>query len=125
MIDIRDITPGKSYACKFKTTTMLDTMGRPAPNLSDVPLKGPGLYEGFGILMQRDTEKELVKLVDDKSKREFVVPFEDIWDVDEVEWQEQRIAYYGQQSAIYCPFGCCGCGIERPQKNGEAACGKP
>jgi len=88
MIDIRDITPGKSYACKFKTTTMLDTMGRPAPNLSDVPLKGPGLYEGFGILMQRDTEKELVKLVDDKSKREFVVPFEDIWDVDEVEWQE-------------------------------------
>jgi len=63
-------------------------MGRPAPNLSDVPLKGPGLYEGFGILMQRDTEKELVKLVDDKSKREFVVPFEDIWDVDEVEWQE-------------------------------------
>jgi hypothetical protein len=36
--------------------------------------------------MQRDTEKELVKLKDEKSSKEFVVPFSDIWDVDEVEW---------------------------------------
>ena len=45
---IADIEVGKSYACKFKVKTLLDEMGRPAPNLSDVPLKGEGWYEGFG-----------------------------------------------------------------------------
>jgi len=86
MYDIKNIVPGNSYACKFKVETMLDDLGRPAPNLSDVPLKGPGLYEGFGVLVQRDSEKELVVVKDEKSKKEFVVPFSDIWDVDDVEW---------------------------------------
>lgn len=85
-MDIREITPGNSYACKFKVKTMLDTLGRPAPNLSDTPLKGEGMYEGIGVLMQRDTEQELVMLKDEKSSKEFVVPFSDIWDVDEIEW---------------------------------------
>ena len=84
---IEDITPGKSYACKFKVETMLDTYGR-VPGLSDTPLKGVGTYEGLGVLIQRDTEKRLVKLKDEKSSKEFVVSFDDIWDVDEVEWQE-------------------------------------
>ena len=87
MIKIEDITPGKSYACKFKVETMLDTYGR-VPGLSDTPLKGVGTYEGLGVLIQRDTEKRLVKLKDEKSSKEFVVSFDDIWDVDEVEWQE-------------------------------------
>lgn len=86
MIDIKDIVPGNSYACKFKVETMLDTMGRPAPNLSDVPLKGPGMYESIGVLMQRDMDQRLVKLKDDKSSKEFVVSFDNIWDIDEVEW---------------------------------------
>lgn len=85
-MDIREITPGNSYACRFKVKTMLDTLGRPAPNLSDTPLKGEGMYEGIGVLMQRDTEQELVRLKDEKSSKEFVVPFSDIWDVDEIEW---------------------------------------
>ena len=88
MMDIKDITPGKSYACKFKVETMLDDLGRPAPNLSDVPLKGPGMYESLGVLIQRDSDKRLVKLQDEKSKKEFVVSFDDIWDVDEVEWTD-------------------------------------
>jgi len=88
MIDIREITPGKSYACKFKVETMLDTLGRPAPNLSDTPLKGPGIYEGVGVLMQRDMDQRLVKLKDEKSNKEFVCSFDDIWDVDEVIWQD-------------------------------------
>jgi len=87
MMKIEDITPGKSYACKFKVETMLDTYGR-VPGLSDTPLKGVGTYEGLGVLIQRDTEKRLVKLKDEKSSKEFVVSFDDIWDVDEVEWQE-------------------------------------
>lgn len=85
-MDIRDIEPGKSYACKFKTETMLDTYGR-IPGLSDTPLKGVGTYEGLGILIQRDSDQRLVKLQDEKSKKEFVVSFDDIWDVDEVEWE--------------------------------------
>ena len=87
MIKIEDITPGKSYACKFRVETMVDTFGR-IPGLSDTPLAGLKLYEGLGILVQRDSEKRLVKLQDEKSKKEFVISFDDIWDVDEVEWEE-------------------------------------
>ena len=86
MIKIEDVTPGKSYACKFKVKTMLDTFGRPAPNLSDQPLKGPGEYEGFGPITTRDMQSKHVKVLDEKSSKEFVVPFSDIWDVDDVEW---------------------------------------
>ena len=88
MIDIRDIEPGKSYACKFRTQTMLDTLGRPAPNLSDQPLAGVKTYEGLGILKARDLDSELVELIDEKSGKVFVCPFSDIWDVDDVEWVE-------------------------------------
>ena len=77
MIDIQDITPGESYACKFRVETMLDEFGRP-PGLSDTPLKGVGTYEGVGVLLQRDLDQRLVKLQDEKSKREFVVSFDDI-----------------------------------------------
>ena len=88
MIDIRDITPGESYAAHFRVETMLDVLGRPAPNLSDQPLKGPGEYTSFGFLKQRDTEKELVIIVDQATNREFVVKFEDLWDIDTVEVEE-------------------------------------
>ena len=67
---------------------MLDELGRPAPNLSDVPLKGPGVYESLGVIKIRDTEQQLVELEDTQTGRTFVVPWEDCWDVDTVEWQE-------------------------------------
>jgi hypothetical protein len=86
MIDIEDIIVGESYACKFRVKTMLDELGRPAPNLTDIPLDGVGIYEGIGILMTRDTEQRLVKLKDEKSSNEFVVSYDDIWDVDTVDW---------------------------------------
>ena len=85
-IEIENITPGNSYACKFRVETMLDALGRPAPNLSDQPLAGVEMYEGIGVLMQRDTDQRLVLLKDEKSSKEFVVSFDDIWDIDEVEW---------------------------------------
>lgn len=88
MIKIEDVVPGNSYACKFRVTTMLDDLGRPAPNLSDQPLKGPGEYEGLGVLVARDMNTRLVKLEDEKSKKEFVVSFDDIWDIDTVDWVE-------------------------------------
>ena len=85
---IQDIEVGGSYACKFRATCMLDALGRPAPNLSDVPLKGLGTYESLGIIKIRDTEQRLVELEDTKTNRTFVVPWEDCWDIDTVEWQE-------------------------------------
>lgn len=88
MIDIRDITPGESYACRFRVETMLDVLGRPAPNLSDQPLRGPGVYESFGFLKQRDTDQGLVIVIDQATKREFVVAFEDLWDIDTVEVEQ-------------------------------------
>lgn len=87
MIKIEDIEPGNSYACKFKVETMLDTMGRP-PGLSDTPLAGVKMYEGLGVLLARDTKQRLVELQDEKSKKKFVVSFDDIWDVDTIDWVE-------------------------------------
>ena len=89
MIKIEDIEVGKSYACKFKVETMLDTFGR-VPGFSDTPLKGPGMYEGVGVIQVRDTAGKRVQLKDEKSKKEFVVPFSQIWDVDEVEWVDNE-----------------------------------
>ncbi len=86
MIDILDIKEGESYACKFKVEVMLDMNDKPHPNLSDTPLKGPGVYEGLGIINVRDTKSQLVELQDEKSKKTFVVPFSDIWDIDTVDW---------------------------------------
>lgn len=88
MMKIEDIQVGESYAAKFRVKTMLDVMGRPAPNLSDQPLGGVKMYEGLGVIMQRDVKSRLVKVKDEKSEKEFVVSFDDIWDVDEVEWTD-------------------------------------
>tara|TARA_A100001035_G_scaffold274418_1_gene266362 strand:- start:1435 stop:1707 length:273 start_codon:yes stop_codon:yes gene_type:complete len=85
MIKIEDVKPGQSYACKFRVETMLDEFGR-IPGLSDTPLKGVGTYEGLGVLVSRDMNTRLVELEDEKSKKKFVVSFDDIWDIDTVEW---------------------------------------
>ena len=67
MIDIRDITPGKSYACKYR-----DLTGEPA----------------LAILLTRDTEQQLVRVRDIESGHEMTLPYSDIWDVDTVEWRD-------------------------------------
>ena len=86
MMKIEDIEVGKSYGCKFKVTTMLDDLGRPAPNLSDVPIKGPGEYEGFGVIQVRDLKSRLVELYDTTARKTFRVEFDKLWDIDEVEY---------------------------------------
>lgn len=86
MIDIEEVIPGNSYGCKFRVETMLDTLGRPAPNLSDIPLEGPGMYEGFGVIQVRDTKGRLVELYDTTARKMFTVSFDDIWDIDTVEF---------------------------------------
>ena len=87
---IEDVIMGKTYACKFKVETMLDTFGR-LPGLSDVPLRGPDLYEGFGTIKVRDMKTRLVRVVDEESRKEFVVSFDDIWDIDEAFYRENPL----------------------------------
>ena len=98
MIKIEDIKPGNSYAAKFKVETMLDTYGR-IPGLSDTPLKGVGTYEGLGGLLARDTDQRLVELQDEKSKKKFVVSFDDIWDVDTIDWVEPLESQDGTETS--------------------------
>jgi len=95
MYKIEDIIPGNSYGCKFKVTTMLDEFDRPA-GLSDTPLKGPGEYEGFGVLQARDLESRMVELYDTTARKMFVVSFDDIWDIDDVEWVD------GEEEDVGC-----------------------
>lgn len=88
MIDIKDVEIGMSYACKFRVETMLNVDGQPPgiPTFHSAKLKGPGLYESIGIIMQRDMDNKLVRLKDKESLKEFVISFDDIWDIDTVEW---------------------------------------
>ena len=93
MIDIRDITVGESYGCKFRVKNVpLDEFGRLGGmmSLADLPIAKYGDYEGFGFLKQRDTEQELVVVVDEKTDKEFVCAYDDIWDVDEVKLVEDE-----------------------------------
>jgi hypothetical protein len=48
-------------------------------------------YISLGILLQRDSEKRLVKVKDTESKKEFVVSFDDIWEVDEAEFNNEFV----------------------------------
>ena len=88
---IADIEVGKSYACKFKVKTLLDVLGTPAPNLSDQPLGGEGWYEGFGVIMQRDTIQKLVLIKDQKTSKEFPVEWENCFEIDDVEWVDPLV----------------------------------
>jgi len=83
-----DIVAGKSYACKFRVETMLDINEDPAPNLNQAALAGLGVYEGFGVVLQRDTTQEVVLIKCEDTRKEFVVEWTDCWDIDDVEWIE-------------------------------------
>jgi len=87
MTNIKDITTGKPWACKFKITKMLDQNGKPVKSGKlGVVYSGPGNYEGVGLIKFRDLKNSLVQLIDVETNIEFVVPFSDIWDVDTVEF---------------------------------------
>lgn len=89
-MELENCTPGTSWACKFRTTTFLDTNGLPI-RANDLQLGQshpgtPGVYTSIGLIKTRDLANGRVRLVDTKSDFEFVVDREDIWDIDTVEW---------------------------------------
>lgn len=84
-MNIDDLVPGETYACKFKVKTMLDKQGIPVTeNPKDIG--GPGFYEGFGIISVRDLEHRRVKVYDYNIDQTFSLEESQIWDIDEVEW---------------------------------------
>jgi len=87
MLTIKEIESGKSYACKFKCETMLNMDKLPVTS-TDSKLSGPGVYESVGIIQTRDTDNNLVRLIDIQTKKKFVIPFSDIWDIDTIDWIE-------------------------------------
>lgn len=88
-MNLKDLTTGQSWACKFKVTTFLDQGG----NVVDANLSvgekhpgSPGLYESLGIIKVRDVENNLVQVIDTKTQKEFCVDWENCWDPDTIEW---------------------------------------
>lgn len=86
MLKIDEVVEGKSYACKFRTNTLLDPAGNPIKEITTNGGDQFAEYVSFGIIQQRDLTNNLVKLLDETSKIEFIVPFDNIWDIDEIEW---------------------------------------
>lgn len=95
MIEIKDIEPGQSYACRFRVRTFVyadgtvaDTQrlqpGEPIPAGSR-----PGEYEGFGVITTRDVQNRLLRIWDTSLEREWTVSWADAWDCDTVQWQDE------------------------------------
>ena len=92
-MNLEDIKPGESWACKFKVVTFLDTDGSVIDKNVGVGEKHPGvpgIYESLGIIQVRDLDSNLVKLLDTKTNKEFCVNWEDCWDIDTIEWVEDE-----------------------------------
>jgi len=84
VIDIREVTPGKSYGCRFRVYLLVGDDDS-IPEVASEPSEDTEVYENIGYLKQRDLEQELVVVIDSTNGLEFVVPFKDIWDVDDIE----------------------------------------
>lgn len=92
-MEISDIEIGKSYACKFKVRTFVNKEGElvDTKNLSiGQAVDGePGWYESFGVISKRDVERRLVEVIEhENNDKEWVVSWDDCWDIDIVEWVE-------------------------------------
>lgn len=84
-MQLTDIIPGNTYACRFKTTTFVNKNGtavNASVNIGESHPGTPGEYQGVGIIQLRDTVNKLVKVYDTTCNQEFVVAFDACWDVD-------------------------------------------
>jgi len=80
-----DITTGQPWGCRYRVTKMLDKDGVPVKNLQvGQTAAGPGPVEGTAVIKTRDTEKELLELVDIDTQETHIVPYHDVWDIDTV-----------------------------------------
>lgn len=92
-MNIEDIEIGKSYACNFKVRTFINEDNEPVDTSKLKPgeqVPGmPGDYTGFGIIVTRDVKNRLLEIWDEPHQRNWVVAWDDVSNVDEVEWIEE------------------------------------
>lgn len=90
-MEIKDITVGESWGCRFRVRTFVDPEGKPV-STRNIPLGGkvpgePGTYEGWGVISKRDTQRRLVEIEDAEMQNQtWVVSWDDTWAVDRVEY---------------------------------------
>lgn len=73
---ISTIEEGKSYACRYKFDRVFTEDGC-VKTVSDT---------GFGVIRTRDHNQQLVEIVDPETGDTAIVPWENCWDIDEVNW---------------------------------------
>ncbi len=94
-MQMKDITPGESWGCKFKVRTFVDEQGQPV-STRNIPLGGkvpgtPGWYKGVGSIALRDVKNRMVEIVDHTiPNRKWTVSWDDCWDIDRVEYTEDK-----------------------------------
>lgn len=88
-----DLTAGQAWGCRFRTKTFCDEAGQPvrAQNLQlgQAHPGTPQIYEGIGVIAQRDLTNRRLIVVDVATQIDFVVEERDAWDYDTVEFKEE------------------------------------
>jgi hypothetical protein len=87
-MEISDIKAGRSYACYFRVTELVDSKGQPIVDRENQTAEKIVQRDVFGVIKTRDTYQQLVEVVDQETGKTHTVGWEDCWGVDEVEWRE-------------------------------------
>jgi predicted oxidoreductase len=78
-----DITPGETWACRYRTTRMLDANGKPVVNQKPGDTAaGPGEWESLGVILVRDRENRRLEIRDLHDSTTHIVDYGDAWDID-------------------------------------------
>lgn len=93
-MNIEDIPVGESWACRFRLQTFVDREGQPVAaqnlQLGQAHPGAPGEYTSIGVIQVRDLENRRVQLQCVETLQQFTVSFDDVWDVDRIEWTDQN-----------------------------------
>jgi len=87
-MEIEDIKAGRSYACYITVAELVDKEGEPLENATEGDAYAVRQREVFGVIKTRDTEKQLVEVIDTDTGKSYTVGWEDCRDIDEVEWRD-------------------------------------
>lgn len=83
-----DIEPGRSYACEYTRTLIVDSVGNPASTLaSDAHTV---VRTGTAIIERRDTEQRLLLVRDIDTEEQFVLDYADAHNIDIIEWTDNE-----------------------------------
>jgi hypothetical protein len=92
MKTLDELPAGTSWATKFRTTTFLRDGEPITANLAvgERHPGTPGVYEGVGVIVKRDSKTKMLEVIDTASQQRFTVSYDNCWDWDEVLWNEKE-----------------------------------